>query len=62
MVQPIPLGVTFSNAASKLKAQSSNVSLHRNVAKERIVADQSAIIPSLGGYDIKSFEPSKNQK
>jgi len=33
-VQPIPLGVTFSNAVSKLKAQSSNVSFHRNVAKE----------------------------
>jgi len=27
-VQPIPLGVTFSNAVSKLKAQSSNVSFH----------------------------------
>jgi len=27
VVQPIPLGVTFSNAVSKLKAQSSNVSL-----------------------------------
>ena len=27
-VQLIPLGVTFSNAASKLKAQSSNVSFH----------------------------------
>ena len=25
-IQPIPLGVTFSNAVSKLKAQSSNVS------------------------------------
>jgi len=34
MLQPIPLGVTFSNAVSKLKAQSSNVSFHRNVAKE----------------------------
>jgi len=33
-VQPILLGVTFSNAVSKLKAQSSNVSLHWNVAKE----------------------------
>ena len=33
-VQPIPLGVTFSNAVSKLKAQSSNVSVHWNVAKE----------------------------
>ena len=33
-VQPIPLGVTFSNAVSKLKAQSSNVSFHWNVAKE----------------------------
>ena len=32
-VQPIPLGVTFSTAISKLKAQSSNVSLHRNVAR-----------------------------
>ena len=30
-IQPIPLGVTFSNAVSKLKAQSSNVSFHRNV-------------------------------
>jgi len=27
-VQPIPLGVTFSNAVSKLKAQSLNVSFH----------------------------------
>jgi len=27
-VQPIPLGVIFSNAVSKLKAQSSNVSFH----------------------------------
>jgi len=26
--QPIPRGVTFSNAVSKLKAQSSNVSFH----------------------------------
>ena len=34
MLQPIPLGVTFSNALSKLKAQSSNVSFHWNVAKE----------------------------
>ena len=33
-VQPIPLGVTFSNAVSKLKAQSSNVFFHCNVAKE----------------------------
>ena len=33
-IQPIPLGVTFSNAVSKLKAQSSNVSFHWNVAKE----------------------------
>jgi len=33
-VQPIPLGVTFSNAVSKLKAQSSNVSFHWNVVKE----------------------------
>jgi len=31
-VQPIPFGVTLSNA--KLKAQSSNVSFHWNVAKE----------------------------
>ena len=29
-----PLGVTFSNAVSKLKAQSPNVSFHWNVAKE----------------------------
>jgi len=34
MVQPIPLGVTFSNAVSKLKAQSSKISFHWNVAKE----------------------------
>jgi len=34
LVQPIPLGVTFSTALSKLKAQSSNVSFHWNVAKE----------------------------
>jgi len=33
-IQQIPLGVTFSIALSKLKAQSSNVSLHWNVAKE----------------------------
>jgi len=33
-VQPIPLGVTFSKALPKLKAQSSNVSFHWNVAKE----------------------------
>ena len=33
-VQPIPPGVTFSNAVSKLKAQSFNVSFHWNVAKE----------------------------
>ena len=33
-IQPIPLGVTFSNAVSKLKAQSLNVSFHWNVAKE----------------------------
>jgi len=33
-VQPIPLGVTFLNDVSKLKAQSSNVSFHWNVAKE----------------------------
>ena len=31
-IQPIPLGVTFSNAVSKLKAQSSNFSFHWNVA------------------------------
>ena len=35
-VQPIPLGVTFSNAVSKLKAQSSNVSFHWNVAQEAL--------------------------
>ena len=33
-IQPIPRGVTFSRALSKLKAQSSNVSFHWNVAKE----------------------------
>jgi len=33
-VQPIPLGVMFSNAVSKLKAQSSKVSFHWNLAKE----------------------------
>jgi len=33
-VQPTPLGVTFSNAVSKLKAQSSKVSFHWNVVKE----------------------------
>jgi len=33
-VQPIPPGVTFSNAVRKLKAQISNVSFHWNVAKE----------------------------
>jgi len=33
-VQPIPLGVTFANAVSKLKAQCSNGSFHWNVAKE----------------------------
>jgi len=32
--QPIPRGVTFSKALSKLKSQSSNVSFHWNVAKE----------------------------
>jgi len=32
--QPIPLGVTFSKALSKLKAQSSKVSFHWHVAKE----------------------------
>jgi len=35
-VQPIPLGVTFSNAVSKLKAPSTNVSFHWNVAKETV--------------------------
>ena len=35
LVQPIPLGVTFSNSVSKLKAQSWNVSFHWNVAKEK---------------------------
>ena len=35
-VQLIPLGVTFSNAVSKLKAQSSNVSFHRIVAKKTL--------------------------
>jgi len=34
IVQPIAHGVTFSNAVSKLKAQSSKVSFHWNVAKE----------------------------
>ena len=33
-LQPIPRGVTFSKALSKLKAQSSNVSFHWNLAKE----------------------------
>ena len=33
-VQPIPLGVTFSNAVSKLKAQSSNVSFATFQGKE----------------------------
>ena len=33
-IQPIPLEVTFSNAVSKLKVQSSNVSFHWKVAKE----------------------------
>jgi len=33
-VLPIPLGVTFSNAVSKHKAQRSNVSFHWKVAKE----------------------------
>jgi len=33
-IQPIPLGATFSNAVSKLKAQSSNVCFYWNVAKE----------------------------
>jgi len=34
LLQIIPFGVTFSIAVSKLKAHSSNVSLHGNVAKE----------------------------
>jgi len=34
LVQPIPCGVTFSKTLPKLKAQSSNVSCHWNVAKE----------------------------
>jgi len=34
LVQPIPRGVTFSKAFPQLKAQSSKVSFHRNVAKE----------------------------
>jgi len=34
VVQPIPFWVTFLKALSKLKAQSSNVSFHWNVAKE----------------------------
>jgi len=34
--QHIPLGVTFSKALSQLKAQSSNVSFHWNVAKETV--------------------------
>jgi len=34
MLQPIPTGVTLSNALSKLKAQSSKVSFHWNVVKE----------------------------
>jgi len=33
-VQPIPRGVTFSKALSKLKAQSSNVAFLGDVAKE----------------------------
>jgi len=33
-IQPIPSGVTLSKALSKLKAQSSNVSFHWNVAKK----------------------------
>ena len=33
-LQPIPFEVTFLKALSKLKAQSSNVSFHCNVAKE----------------------------
>ena len=35
--QPIPRGVTFSKAFSKLKAQSSNVSFRWNMAKETFV-------------------------
>jgi len=34
MVQPIPLGVTFSNAVSKLKARSSKVSFATFQRKE----------------------------
>jgi len=34
LIHPIQLGVTFSHAVSKLKAQSSNFSFHWNVAKE----------------------------
>ena len=34
MLQPIPFGMTFSKALSKLKAQSSNVSFYWNMAKE----------------------------
>ena len=37
MVQPIPLGITFSKPFLKLKAQSSNVSFHWNVTKEGMV-------------------------
>jgi len=33
-IQPIPLGVTFSNAVFKTQYQSSNVSFHWNVVKE----------------------------
>jgi len=35
-IQPIPLGMTFSKDFSKLKAKSSNVSFHWNVAKETL--------------------------
>jgi len=34
IVQPISPAVIFSNAVSKIKAQSSNVSFHGNVAKD----------------------------
>jgi len=36
VIQPIPLGVTFSNDVSKFKAQSSNVSLPRFSEKRRL--------------------------
>ena len=34
LLQPIPLGLTFSNDVSKLKAQNSNISFHWNVEKD----------------------------